>query len=295
MRYNGGDLQLSAGDLVGFLSCKYLTSADLKVAAGELGAPFVWDPMLEVLVERGLQHEQAYLDHLTAQGRKLGHIPGVGIEAASVSATTEAMAAGVDAIVQAALKDGAWTGRADVLLRVETPSALGDWSYEVVDTKLARETRGATILQLSLYSALLAKMQGLEPEQMHVIAPWREFQPESWRVADFAAFFRRVRSGAEQFVGAAVDPALYPEPNEHCDVCRWREVCDTRRREDDHLSLVAGISKLQRIELVEHGVATTAGLATMPLPLGWKPGQQEATRKFVSKLESRLSRVRRAS
>jgi uncharacterized protein len=277
VRYNGGDLQLSAGDLVGFLSCKYLTSADLKVACGELDAPFVWDPMLEVLVERGLQHEQSYLDHLAAQGRELVHIAGVGIDAVSVAATAEAMAAGADAVVQAALKDGVWTGRADVLLRVDTPSALSDWSYEVVDTKLARETRGATILQLSLYSALLAKMQGLEPEQMHVIAPWRQFQPETWRVADFAAFFRRVRDGAEQFVGGPVDPALYPEPNEHCDVCRWREVCDARRRQDDHLSLVAGISKLQRIELVEHGVATTSALGTMQLPLGWKPERGSAT------------------
>jgi uncharacterized protein len=32
---------------------------------------------------------------------------------------------------------------------VETPSALGVWSYEVIDTKLARETKGGTILQLS--------------------------------------------------------------------------------------------------------------------------------------------------
>ena len=39
--------------------------------------------------------------------------------------------------------------------RVETPSALGPWSYEVIDTKLARETKGNTVLQLSLYSDLL--------------------------------------------------------------------------------------------------------------------------------------------
>lgn len=276
MRYVGGDLQLSAGDLVGFLSCGYLTSADLKVAAGELAAPKVWDPMLEVLAERGLQHEQAYLDHLAAQGRQLVRIEGVAVDAASLAATSDAMAAGADVIVQAALSNGRWAGRADVLLRVESPSELGDWSYEAADTKLARETRGSTILQLSLYSALLAKAQGVEPELMHVIAPWRGFEPESWRVADFSAFFRRVRSGVEQFVGVAGDEPLYPEPNEHCDVCRWREICDARRRDDDHLSLVAGISKLQRIELVEHDVTTTAALAQMPLPLGWKPERGSA-------------------
>jgi hypothetical protein len=51
-------------------------------------------------------------------------------------------------IVQGALASGRWSGRT-VLKRVETPSALGVWSYEVIDTKLARETKGGTILQLS--------------------------------------------------------------------------------------------------------------------------------------------------
>ena len=33
----------------------------------------------------------------------------------------------------------------------------------------------------------------------------------------------------------------YPEPVDHCDVCRWAIECRKRRRDDDHLSLVAGI------------------------------------------------------
>jgi uncharacterized protein len=52
-------------------------------------------------------------------------------------------------IVQGALASGRWSGRTDILKRVETPSALSVWSYEVIDTKLARETKGGTILQLS--------------------------------------------------------------------------------------------------------------------------------------------------
>jgi uncharacterized protein len=62
------------------------------------------------------------------------------------------MACGDAIIVQGALQSGMWAGRTDVLRRVETPSRFGAWSYEVVDTKLARETKGNTILQISLYS-----------------------------------------------------------------------------------------------------------------------------------------------
>jgi len=38
----------------------------------------------------------------------------------------------------------------------------------------------------------------------------------------------------------------YPEPVEHCNVCRWFRECDQRRRADDHLSLVAGIRRQQQ-------------------------------------------------
>ena len=68
----------------------------------------------------------------------------------------------------------------------------------------------------------------------------------------------------------------YPDPIEHCDICRWRETCDTRRRDDDHLCLVAGISKLQINELKQRGVSTMRGLAGMPLPLDWTPDRGAA-------------------
>jgi uncharacterized protein len=81
------------------------------------------------------------------------------------------MRSGADVIVQAALLQGVWSGRADILRRVEIASDLGAWSYEVIDTKLARETKGATVLQLSLYSDLLGASQGREPEYTYVVTP----------------------------------------------------------------------------------------------------------------------------
>jgi uncharacterized protein len=79
---------------------------------------------------------------------------------------------------------------------------------------------------------------------MYVVVPWSDFQPQQYRFAEYAAYFRRVRRALQT---AMVEPAAhdtYPDPIEHCDICRWRETCDKRRREDDHLCLVAGISKL---------------------------------------------------
>ena len=71
------------------------------------------------------------------------------------------MRAGTAAIAQGVLLGGRWHGRADVLLRVERPSDLGAGSYEVADTKLAAETRGGTVLQISLYADLVSQIQGV--------------------------------------------------------------------------------------------------------------------------------------
>jgi uncharacterized protein len=54
-------------------------------------------------------------------------------------------------------------------------------------------------------------------------------------------------------------------------VCRWWRQCDKRRHDDDHLSLVAGISHLQTRELEKARVTTLAKLGTLPLPLPFSP------------------------
>jgi len=272
----GGSFEFSATDLVGHLNCHHLTALDRAVADGALSKPKVWDPLLQILSERGAAHEQSYVEHLSAAGLDVIRIDGIDVTATAVAETYSAMQRGVPVIVQAALTHQGWNGRADILRRVEIPSELGSWSYEPIDTKLARETKAGAVLQLCLYADMLADMQGLPPEYMHVVAPWSEFQPQQYRFADYAAYFRRAKRA---LIAAAADSAAgdtYPDPIEHCDICGWRETCDKRRRDDDHLCLVAGISKLQINELKAHGIATVQNLAGMPLPLAWKPDRGSA-------------------
>ncbi|MEH2626307.1 putative RecB family nuclease [Bradyrhizobium sp. AZCC 1719] len=275
MQNVGGNLHLSSTDLVGHLNCTYLTELDLKVARGELKRPKIWDPVLETLAERGAAHEQAFIDHLKTLGMAVTVIDGFGLDPKSISATLEAMSRGDAVIVQGALQSGTWNGRADVLRRVDTPSRFGTWSYEITDTKLARETKGNTVLQISLYSDMLSTMQGVEPTSAHVVTPGTNFEPETYRVADYSAYYRHVRASLERAVADGAGTA-YPEPIEHCEICRWRRDCDDRRRRDDHLSLVAGISKSQIGELTRRGVGSAAALAAMPIPLEWRPDRGAA-------------------
>jgi predicted RecB family nuclease len=267
----GNSLRLSASDLVGHVDCHHLTVLDAAVSRGELKRPYFHDPLLETLLKRGLAHEREYVEFLKSQGRQVVEITGAGVDHSRAERTIEAMRAGADVIVQGAFLSGDWGGRTDILLRVEQPSDLGRWSYEVVDTKLARRTKGATILQLCVYSELVAARQGRIPEHMHVVTPGTGFALESYGTASYGAYFRSVRKGFETFLQTVDAESTYPEPNEHCDLCVWRLPCHTRRRADDHLCLVAGITKVQIGELRRRSIPTTAAFASTPLPLAWNP------------------------
>jgi uncharacterized protein len=274
----GNSLLLSASDLVRHLNCQHLTALDIAVANGSLAKPRVWeDPLAQILWKRGARHEQGYVDHLRSSGFGETVIDGVGVEKQAVAETRQAMEDGVEIIVQGAFRSDIWVGRTDVLRRIDTPSKLGPWSYEVIDAKLARETKGGTVLQLCLYAELVTGVQGAPPENCYVVTPHSDYEPEVYRIADYGAYFRRVRDGLTSAVDRTEVEETYPEPCEHCDMCRWQERCDQRRRTDDHLSLVAGATKVQIEELKRQGVDTVAALAAMPLPLDWKPSRGATT------------------
>ncbi|GAB1582917.1 TM0106 family RecB-like putative nuclease [Phyllobacterium phragmitis] len=266
-------IQFSASDLVGHSRCKHLTALDLSVVLGKIGKPSRWDPLLGILQERGRRHEASYIEHLRAAGLTVAEIPGVDITPKALAATLDAMAAGAEVIVQAALGDDRSAGRADILRRVERPSRLDSWSYEIIDTKLARETKGGTVLQLCLYAELLERAQGTAPEYVYVVAPWSDFEPQQFRVADFAAYFRRAKAALISAIEAGVGDTTYPDPKDHCDICRWQDSCETRWRQDDHLCLVSGVSKNQISELRANEIHTVAALASMPVPLAWQPNR----------------------
>jgi predicted RecB family nuclease len=231
------------------------------------------DPVLAVLQERGLEHERGFVEGLRAQ--KLTIVDLSDHEANhAIANSIDAMRSGVDVIVQAALRGNRWFGRPDVLRRVERQSSLGVWSYEVIDTKLAKDTSGGTVLQLALYSDLLTIIQGMAPELFHVVTPDPAQIVHTFRLQDFASYFRLIRGRLE--VTSLQDPdvlaaANYPQPVDHCSVCRWWETCDKLRRSDDHLSLVAGISRLQIREFESAGVITLAQLGALPFPLPFVP------------------------
>ncbi|MGZ8528732.1 MAG: TM0106 family RecB-like putative nuclease, partial [Candidatus Limnocylindrales bacterium] len=273
-KHADGTIVVSASDLVGFLACDHLATLELGRIAGLWDKPFREDPELALMQEHGFAHEAAYLERLRAAGRSIHEIKTGDLKTpdqlrAAEAETVAAMRAGRQVIYQATFFDGRWRGHADFLLRVETTSNLGSWSYEIADTKLTRRVKAAAILQMCVYADRLTQLQGVAPREIVVVtgdgAEHRE------RLADFTAFFRSAKARFEARVfGDGPAAETYPDPVEHCRVCAWYPACADRRRADDHLSLVAGMTRSATERLVAAELPTLAALGDAPAELAVK-------------------------
>jgi predicted RecB family nuclease len=261
---------VSATDLVGFLECGHLTTLELGRVDGLWDRPHQrTDPEVVLLQERGDAHERAFLERLRAEGRTIEEIDKTDLVTpaalrAAEAHTMAAMARGVDVIYQATFFDGRWRGHADFLLRVEGPSDLGDWHYEVADTKLALSVKGSALLQVCVYSDRLEAVQGRRPEFIHVVTG--DSETHTLRLDDFAAFYRAVKKRFEDRVFGdtrLTPPSTYPDPVDHCRVCVWFPRCIDRRRADDHPSIVAGMTRAATERLLDAGVPTRRMLAML--------------------------------
>jgi predicted RecB family nuclease len=261
MRIVEDTLVLSATDLTGFLACEHLTALEREAAEGGLVRPVRIDAELDLLRHRGEEHEKAYLAHLKDQGSWVIEIAEGARDLAGLrdfeERTVDAMRRGYDYIYQGGFFDGRWSGRADFLRRVDKPSRLGDWSYEVEDTKLARSLKVAALIQTADYSRHVARIQKCEPDHVHVVLG--NSTVESRLLTDVAAYYESARRRFEETI-VGLPRSTYPDRVEHCKVCRWADVCDAKRRRDDHLSLVAGAHRGQIVKLQAAGVDTMARL-----------------------------------
>src|SRR5215211_1314383 len=174
MRFDGALLGLSPSDLNNYLACEHRTALDRARARGEITLRKAPRPDAELIAEKGLLHEQSFLDGLRESGRDVVAVETEsGVEHAAQQ-TEAAMREGAEVIHQAAFVDDGWRGYADFLIRTEAGSDLGAWSYEAYDAKLAAHPKPYFILQLLFYSDQVARLQGRHPERMYLVLGTKE-------------------------------------------------------------------------------------------------------------------------
>ncbi len=271
MRDSDARILLSASDLIRFMGCAHATTLDLAYMAGTGPAPREDSEDAALLQKQGNAHEAAHLKRLKDHGCSVVAIDRGGL-ARAAEATRAALAEGPDVVFQGAFLSGNWGGWSDFLERVEAPSALGPFSYEVTDTKLKRRPHPKHLLQLVLYSDLLIEIQGVAPEFAHV--ELGDGTRATLRLADYAAYAREARDRLETFVANPTETR--PVPCADCSLCRWGDHCAEVWKAEDSLFNVANINRGQVKKLEAAGVRTMEALASLDEPIR---GMAEPTRR----------------
>ncbi|AFL83715.1 RecB family nuclease, putative, TM0106 family [Belliella baltica DSM 15883] len=268
MKRQNQDFIYSPSDLSNFIHCKHLTTLDKLALDGGLEKPVYTNKVMLALREKGEAFEKDILAKFQEEGKNIYSIePG---DYQAFEKTRHAMQQGYDIIYQARVgKENEWQGWADFLIKVEESSDLGNFSYQVMDTKLASETKAATIIQISLYTEAVAILQGKVPELMWVKTPDGDI---SYRTDDFMAYVRLVKKRFLEAVNLE-ESNTYPEPVMHCDICTWWEVCNKKRRDDDHLGFVAGMGSTQIKEVKNQGIETLQEFAELTSPIPFQPNK----------------------
>jgi len=218
------------------------------------------DPLLVHLRKKGFAHENAFVRTLEETGADICAIeenrPHVMREQ-----TVQAMQAGRGIITQAYLTMDRFAGKADFLVKVPGASMLGDFHYEVWDTKLSRKLKPYFAIQLCCYGEMLEAVQGRRPEQMAVVLGNSE--KRELAVASHFAYYCALK---ENFLAFHDDPdAGTPDPAESSSHGDWSDLAKRLLAERDHLSQVANLRRSQVLKLEAAGIDTMTALARSAL------------------------------
>lgn len=265
MRQLNGQTFYSPSDLTEFHDSPFGSWCKLCYAAtdGAYPEPDPEDAFLKMLQQAGIEHENWLVNELREQGRQVVDVtelhPGKDF-LKQHETTVRLMQEGTEIIVQAALMDDEFAGFADFVVRVDKPSVLGDYSYEVWDTKLSKTAKVTHLLQLLAYARMIERIQGELPETVTVVLGSREF--DRYPTAEYLPYFEATR---EKFLAAVsnFDQEAMPDPFESKDYGNWSTFAEALLAERRHLSLVANIRRSQIVKLNAAGVHTIDDLANL--------------------------------
>lgn len=217
------------------------------------------DQLMAVLQHKGIQHENEILDSFLEKNLNITQIS-KGPNAQED--TFSAMQSGADIIYQAALSVNPFKGYADFLVKVEGKSNLGNYYYEIWDTKLAKTVKPYFIIQLCCYADMLETLQGRRPD--HIVVVLGNSDQARLNTTNFFYYYKNLK---HQFLQTheAFSPQKMPDPANSNSCGRWSNYAEESLKKADHLSQVATIIKSQIKKLNKVGIHTMLDLVESDL------------------------------
>ena len=233
---------LTPSKITAWLDCAHYLTLQHRVESGAMSKPSQpFGAFAQLLVDKGLEHENACLAEFIAMGTSVYHVPqreGAESFQAWVNRVGNPLHDGYDVIYQMPLIHNGVRGIADFLIRVTDPETGHD-HWEPVDAKLARNSaKPGHVLQLCFYADAVEELTGIAPTNLHVWLGSGVF--ETIRSSDVRPYWNRLRSQLARLLdGEPSDTPTVPEPCDHCQYCEFAELRDSEWRPADSLVFVA--------------------------------------------------------
>ena len=258
MRIKKDQIFTSPSDLNNFVSCKYHTFNDLHEYKNGLKKK---EPPEDMKLWRryGDEHEKKHFKLLQKKYLNNITIDPTKSDDERYKNTISAIKSGYDLIYKAYFIEGKFRGEADFIIKNKQKSKIGDYSYEVYDTKITKKLKPKHVLQITAYSHLISKLTGVVPNFMHLIDGASEYH--KYKVKEFLDYFNFTQSKFEKFISDKDKKKLYPESCNHCNYCIWQQECLKIWEGDNYINQVARINKSQIVKLKKEGIDTVEKLA----------------------------------
>lgn len=198
------------------------------------------------IMQEGLLHEDEVIREKDFAEVKIGDLD----EAAAQ--TLELMKRGKN-IYHGVLQDGDWVGIPDFLEAVKGESDLGDYYYVPYEIKSSKKLEDAHKLQLTFYAMLLERIQGVRPEQGHIINADKEVI--SFEIEEFVEKFELALADVENIINGVKPP---PFLTGSCKQSPWFDACKKEAKACDDVSLIYKITKREWKKLRDAGLNTVA-------------------------------------
>ena len=259
MQLKDGKYFFSPSDLTCFMDSPFASWMDRCAMESPSIAPKKdpEDALKSVLQAKGFTHEDEQESNFRDQGLSVFRVESTNSKE-QVELTLSAMKNGVDVIAQARLENNQFLGFADFLIKVAGASKLGNYHYEVWDTKLASKVKPTFAIQLCCYSEMLEAIQGVFPQNITVLLGTNE--KVSLRTSDYFHYYLELK---KSFLSTHIqfNSNNMPDPAESKSWGNWSAFAKQLLIEKDHLLQVANILRGQIKKLNQADIRTMKQLA----------------------------------
>ena len=214
------------------------------------------DEMMKVLQEKGFAHEKNILEKMKSDGLSVKIIDDKADN--QIEETIKALHEGHDVIFQGKLQDDYFMGYSDFLVKVDGHSKLGNYHYEVWDSKLATKLKPYFVIQLCAYSQMLSEIQGVWPKEIVVLLG--NGDKRRLMIKDFIYYYKALRKRFLEFQDS-FSPDDHYQPERSRSYGKWEGHAKEQIIASDSLMQVANISKNQAKNLAQVNITTMKGLA----------------------------------